>query len=134
MHFYVFYKETPNVELDFTEKAVGDNLIAVLNEKASYREGSGVHINNSYEPLFGKFSKLKDESKSSIRLFEENKSKVITDLRQRSFAFQSRDGTWLMLGKVKPNDNTDFRFYITSNEHVADNNNILSYKRDPNNP
>ncbi|UWV83836.1 hypothetical protein [Mycoplasmopsis felis] len=39
-----------------------------------------------------------------------------------------------MLGKVKPNDNTDFRFYITSNEHVADNNNILSYKRDPNNP
>ncbi|MCU9933672.1 hypothetical protein NWE61_00230 [Mycoplasmopsis felis] len=56
------------------------------NEKASYREGSGVHINNSYEPLFGKFSKLKDESKTSIRLFEENKSKVITDLRQRSFA------------------------------------------------
>ncbi|WP_322935481.1 DUF1410 domain-containing protein [Mycoplasmopsis felis] len=132
--FYVFYKETPNVELDFTEKAVGDNLIAGPNEKASYREGSGVHINNSYEPLFGKFSKLKDESKTSIRLFEENKSKVITDLRQRSFAFQSRDGTWLMLGKVKPNDNTDFRFYITSNEHVADNNNILSYKRDPNNP
>ncbi|UWV79290.1 hypothetical protein NW072_04485 [Mycoplasmopsis felis] len=39
-----------------------------------------------------------------------------------------------MLGKVKPNDDTDFRFYITSNEHVADNNNILSYKRDPNNP
>ncbi|MBU4692403.1 hypothetical protein KQ875_02200 [Mycoplasma zalophi] len=59
---------------------------------------------------------------SSKRVYFNNNEKNVLNARQRVFNFASRQmrgqGTWNVIGKVKPNDPNDFKFFITTNQHV----------------
>ncbi|MBU4693587.1 hypothetical protein KQ878_01660 [Mycoplasma zalophidermidis] len=58
---------------------------------------------------------------SSIRLYSEDQEPNVINARQRTFNFdkeKAAEGTWAIIGKVNPNDPTDFRYYVSTNQHV----------------
>ncbi|UWD33913.1 hypothetical protein [Mesomycoplasma molare] len=61
---------------------------------------------------------INDKENNAKRLFKENNNEVLSDIRARVFNFQRRGGTYNMIGKVKPNDPNDHRYYVSSAYHV----------------
>ncbi|MCV3743659.1 hypothetical protein OF377_02085 [Ureaplasma sp. ES3154-GEN] len=57
--------------------------------------------------------------KSAKRLFKEDQTNAIVNARKR--AFKATIGTWNLLGKVKPEDPNDNRYWVTTNDHVGGN-------------
>ncbi|QKT05394.1 hypothetical protein [Mycoplasma sp. OR1901] len=58
---------------------------------------------------------------SSVRLYKENNESNIENARNRTFNFdveKKGEGTWAVLGKVNPNNPNDYRFYVSTNQHV----------------
>ncbi|AJQ45521.1 hypothetical protein JM47_03045 [Ureaplasma diversum] len=103
--FYVHY--LGGTKLSFNEKPV-DALSHGLNE---------VSVNH-YD--LSK-NKTPGEKNSTKRLFVEDNSKGIQAARERTFVLnQNFDGTWNMIGKVKPNDDNDHRYYVGTNWHIWD--------------
>lgn len=128
--FYMFWKDKSNVEITFEEKPYENNEITDKTEISTYRDvskfedGYGFSVDAwDSEKLFSLYSKLEKPKETAKRIFADSKQKAIEDLRKRSFSFQSRGGTWTMLGKVKPEDDEDHRYYVTTNQHVLDGNN-----------
>ncbi|EIE40350.1 hypothetical protein [Mycoplasmopsis canis] len=66
------------------------------------------------------FDKYIDFSKKdgTRRLFKQDSAPTINDIRKRTFTFGEYYGTWSVLGKVKPSDEEDHRFYVITNQHV----------------
>lgn len=103
--FYVHYLS--DKKLQFQEKAI-DELSHGLNEISVDR----YDLSNN---------KLPNEINSTKRLFIEDQSKGIKAARERTFVLnQNFDGTWNLIGKVKPNDDNDHRYYVGTNSHIWD--------------
>ncbi|WP_322958419.1 hypothetical protein RRG49_00010 [Mycoplasmopsis felis] len=91
-------------ELIYTQKPLKNQESAGLNEQI---------INNNELT-----SQISQPINSTKRLYKENTDKVIKQYRSRAFTFKSNGGSWTVLGKVKPNDPSDYRFFVTTNDHV----------------
>ncbi|MBN4083701.1 hypothetical protein JXZ92_02610 [Mycoplasma sp. CSL10137] len=59
---------------------------------------------------------------SSKRVYFNNTEENVLNARDRVFNFAPRpkgaEGTWDVIGKVNPNDPNDYRFFVTTNQHV----------------
>ncbi|WP_027121306.1 DUF1410 domain-containing protein [Mycoplasma leonicaptivi] len=128
-HLYVFYRDKQGIDVKFTEKEYQNNKIAQPSEIVTYRDRSEfddpnhsiIGVDNwDKDKLFTLYTKLQHEKGTVIRLYDTDKQKSIEDLRKRSFAFQTQGASWTILGKVKPSDDSDHRFFVTTNEHVFD--------------
>ncbi|WP_029608843.1 hypothetical protein [Mycoplasma simbae] len=109
--FYVHWiSENAKDPIRFVEKGYSNgNILAGKNETAN--------ITNTYSLK----SAIEHENEQVVRLFKQNQDKAIESLRKRTFIVDPNfGGTFSMLGKVKPGDNNDYRFYVTTNQHVWD--------------
>ncbi|MBN4083700.1 hypothetical protein JXZ92_02605 [Mycoplasma sp. CSL10137] len=84
------------------------NILSVNLEQLNFKDNY-IHLNN-------------DATKSSKRTYFNNAETNILNARNRVFNFapwaQSGQGTWDIIGKVNPNDPHDYKFFITTNQHV----------------
>ncbi|MBU4692218.1 hypothetical protein KQ875_01240 [Mycoplasma zalophi] len=58
---------------------------------------------------------------SSTRLYKEDKEKNVENARQRTFNFDKEkagEGTWAIIGKVNPDNPNDYKFFVSTNQHV----------------
>ncbi|QBF34462.1 hypothetical protein EG856_00770 [Mycoplasmopsis phocirhinis] len=115
------------LNLEYNEQKL-DNLSEIVPEFSVYNIDNYIYAkkyNDFRETPF--IFKDQIETKSAKRLFKEDNSIGINTARQRSF--RAGFGTWNLLGKVKPNDDNDFEFWIATNDHVATGSNNLDLTR-----
>ncbi|WP_117275192.1 hypothetical protein [Mycoplasmopsis edwardii] len=102
-----------NHEISFSATPLKDNLSTSLNETFINNENKG------NDKLFEKNITLKNKQESTKRLYKEDKTSSTEHIRSRSFSFQNvPNGTWSVMGKVKPHDDLDYNYYVVSNSHV----------------
>lgn len=80
-------------------------------------------LTNNNEVIIDK--KLEEFKKKSYtaRILKDNENEMskaaIKQVRERTITFSlTSDGTWNFLGKVKPNDPNDYRYYMLTDHHV----------------
>ncbi|MGZ9761868.1 hypothetical protein ACXYRQ_00110 [Mycoplasma sp. 394] len=102
-----------NVKIEYNSDKV--DALSNFNPKISYLNEN---INKNYDFSFSPGMSVDDiKTWQSKRLFKEDKSGAADLMRQR--AFRISVGTWNLIGKVKPDDDNDYRFYVMTNHHVA---------------
>ncbi|WP_369085845.1 hypothetical protein AB5V95_02845 [Metamycoplasma spumans] len=103
-----------NNEITFRATPLNNNNISIDLEET--------FIDNTNKPndkLFEKEIKLKNKDESAKRLYKDDVAYAIDNMRKRSFSFHNgSNGTWSLLGKVKPHDDNDYNYYVISNSHV----------------
>ncbi|MCU4116895.1 hypothetical protein N8G13_00225 [Mycoplasma zalophi] len=58
---------------------------------------------------------------SSTRLYKEDNEINVQNARQRTFNFDKEkagEGTWAIIGKVNPDNPNDYKFFVSTNQHV----------------
>ncbi|WP_027121424.1 hypothetical protein, partial [Mycoplasma leonicaptivi] len=138
--FYLFWKNKPGVNISFSESEYNNTKIVNPEEVVSYKQRSEYDDSNfnpslsEFDPdkLFTLYSKLQKTKSNATRLFDVDNQKGIKDLRKRSFAFRTDGSSWTVLGKVKPSDDNDYRFFVTTNQHVFDGYKRVDYKSNTN--
>ncbi|MDZ7293259.1 hypothetical protein [Mycoplasmopsis pulmonis] len=108
--FYLKSKDASNQSKIFFQEKKIDEHSSDLNEIL-------IDSNLNSNQAFDATDKNSDYDMDAKRLFREDKSKALDIARQRTFSFL-RTGTFSVIGKVKPNDPSDYRYYIVTNNHV----------------
>ncbi|UWD34175.1 hypothetical protein [Mesomycoplasma molare] len=102
-----------NNEITFRATPLDNNISLDLEE--TFIDNT----NKENDKLFQKEIKLKHKEQSVKRLYKKDVADPIDNMRKRSFSFHNgSNGTWSVLGKVKPDDDTDYNYYVISNSHV----------------
>ncbi|WP_156926421.1 hypothetical protein [Mycoplasma leonicaptivi] len=100
--------------LSYKINYVGDNEFIYNQKPLENQKYTGLNEKITEQ---SEYSNVNTEN-NALRLYKEDKDKVIDTYRQRAFTFKDNGGSWTVIGKVLPNNPNDFRFYITSNDHV----------------
>ncbi|MGZ9432668.1 hypothetical protein [Mycoplasma sp. 613B] len=75
-------------------------------------------IINKPQDIYSFKTEIDDKNNNAKRLFKDDSSEALKETRSRSFALSRRGGTYNLIGKVKPNDPNDHRYYISTAWHV----------------
>lgn len=79
--------------------------------------------NNDNKNIIDKKLEVFKKKSYTTRILKDNENEMsktaIKQIRERTITFSlTSDGTWNFLGKVKPNDPNDYRYYLLTDHHV----------------
>ncbi|VEU75279.1 Uncharacterised protein [Mycoplasmopsis maculosa] len=109
--FYLHWVDLNNKNINITYKAKPLNNNMSIDLDKTYLNNSSVD-----RDTFLNKNAISNKADGVRRLYKEDSNPTIESMRKRTFSFNL--GTWSVIGKVKPKDKNDHRYYVVSNQHV----------------